>query len=78
MLASRSPIRLAIDRSPPGSPQTRDVARFAAGELTGLHSDVLLTDDYNPVAFQRRQVQLMWRKLMIDYLGEDNLDWLSL
>lgn len=78
MLASRSPIRLATDRSPPGAPQTRDVTRFVAGELTGMHSDLLLTDDYNPVAFQRRQVQLMWRKLMIDYLGEDNLDWLSL
>jgi spermidine synthase len=78
MLASRSPIRLEIDRSPPGSPQTRDVTRFVTGELTGIHSDLLLTDDYNPVAFQRRQVQLMWRKLMIDYLGEDNLNWLSL
>lgn len=78
LLASRSPIQLKTDREPPGAFESDDVTRFAAGELTGLRSDLLLTDDYNPVAYQRRRVQLIWRKLMVDYLGEDNLEWLSL
>ena len=27
---------------------------------------------------QRKQVQLLWREAMIDYLGKENLEWLLL
>ena len=45
--------------------------------MPDLDSDVLLTDDYNPIGYQRRQVQLMWREIMLDYLRKDSLGWLS-
>ncbi len=78
LLASRIPIQLEIKETRIADPQLDDVKLFAAGEIRNLRSDILLTDDFNPVGYQRRQVQLLWRELMVDYLGEDNLGWLSL
>lgn len=78
LLASGSPVLLDINSTMLPASQLEDVKRFVAGEMTDLHSDILLTDDYNPIGYQRRQVQLMWREVMIDYLGEDRLGWLLL
>jgi len=54
------------------------VNRFISGELPDLHSDVLLTDDFNPISYQRRRVQHLWRDAMIEYLGDENLGSLML
>ena len=78
LLASRIPIQLDTTGTRGAAPQLEDVKLFLAGELRNLHSDILLTDDFNPVGYQRRRVQLLWRELMIDYLGEDSLVWLSM
>ena len=77
-LASMSPIHLNISDALIVESQLEDVKQFMAGELPDLHSDVLLTDDFNPISYQRKHVQLLWREAMIDYLGDENLDWLML
>ncbi len=77
-VASRLPLQLSTTDHLPGKLQRADVKSLLAGELPDLASDVLLTDDYNPIDYQRRQVQLLWRDAMIDYLGYENLDWLML
>lgn len=73
-VASALPIQLTTTGASLADAQLADAKRFITGELADLDSDVLLTDDYNPVAYQRRQVQLLWRDAMIDYLGTENLD----
>ena len=78
LLASSMPILLNHDRASLSASQLEDVKLFVAGEVTDLQSDILLTDDYNPISHQRGQVQLLWREVMIDYLGDDNLGWLLL
>jgi spermidine synthase len=75
-LASTLPVHVSTgNTSLPDSPLD-DANPFIAGELPDLDGHVLLTDDYNPIAHQRKQVQLLWRDAMIDYLGEQNLVWL--
>jgi len=69
---------LPVHHSPLADSQLDDTNRLIAGEMPDLDSDVLLTDDYNPIGYQRRQVQLMWREIMLDYLCKDSLGWLSL
>jgi predicted membrane-bound spermidine synthase len=76
--ASRSPIQLSIADTTLSQSQHADAKRFIAGEVPDLHSDVLLTDDYNPLSFQRRNIQLLWREAMIDYLGDENMGRLML
>jgi len=77
-LASMSPIDLNVNAALLVESQLEDVNQFMAGEMPDLHSDVLLTDDFNPISYQRKHVQLLWRDAMIDYLGDENLDWLML
>lgn len=77
-VASNSPIQLSTAGSSVTDSQLADVNRFIAGELPVLHSEVVLTDDYNPIGFQRRKVQLLWRDAMIEYLGDENMGWLML
>jgi spermidine synthase len=45
--------------------------RFILNELTDLGSETILSDDYNPVSYQRRQVQMQWRREIRDFLGSD-------
>ncbi|UCB54022.1 MAG: fused MFS/spermidine synthase [Thiotrichales bacterium] len=78
LLASMSPIDLNPTGVSLADTQLTDVERFLAGELADLHSDVMLSDDYNPISYQRKNIQTLWREAMIDYLGSDNLDWLTL
>ena len=77
-LASPSPIRLSTQDSSLSGTRLAHVERFISGELPDLHSDMLLSDDFNPVSYQRKHIQVLWREAMIDYLGEDNLNWLML
>jgi spermidine synthase len=77
-LASMSPVHLDTDSSLLNERQRKDAARFLANELDQLQSDIVLTDDFNPLSHQRMNVQLLWREAMIEYLGEDNLGWLLL
>lgn len=76
--ASMSPIHLKTQGTSLVESQLEDVKQFMANEMPDLHSDVLLTDDYNPISYQRKHVQLLWRDAMIDYLGDENLEWLML
>ena len=78
LLASASPIHLSTAGTSLADAQLDDVNRFISGELPDLHSDVLLTDDFNPISYQRRRVQHLWRDAMIEYLGYENLDLLML
>jgi spermidine synthase len=77
-LASRLAVHLSTSNTSLADSQLDDASQFIAGEMPDLDSDVLLTDDFNPIGYQRKQVQLLWREAMIDYLGEENLDWLLL
>ena len=77
-LASYSPIQLSFTGINLGNSQLADAYLFMAGELPDLKSVVLLTDDYNPLSFQRRNIQLLWREAMIEYLGDENMGWLML
>ena len=75
-LASSSNIRLDTDSAVLDEVLLRDARRFISGEMPELDSDILLTDDYNPISHQRKRIQLLWREAMIDYLGEENLSLL--
>ena len=77
-LASTLPVNLTGSDVPLDKSQLADANRFISGEMPELDSDILLTDDFNPVGYQRKQVQLLWREAMIDYLGKENLEWLLL
>jgi len=77
-LASASPIHLCTDGTSLTDSQLDDVNRFISGEMPDLYSDVLLTDDFNPIVYQRKRVQRLWRDAMIEYLGDENLGWLML
>ena len=75
-VASRAPIHLSATDAALGASQLADIELFILGELPDLQSTVLLTDDFNPISYYRKRVQLLWRKEMIGYLGRENLEWL--
>lgn len=77
-LASMLPVNFSGSDISLDNSQLADTNRFISGEMPELGSDILLTDDFNPVSYQRKQIQLLWREAMIDYLGEENLEWLLL
>jgi hypothetical protein len=76
MLASMSAIKFDTDNTMLNEIQMQDARQFISGEMPDLDSDILLTDDFNPISHQRKHVQLLWREAMIDYLGEENLSLL--
>jgi len=78
LVASQTPVHLSTEGVSFGTAQLADVEQFIAGELPNLQSTLLLTDDFNPISYYRRDVQLLWRKAMISYLGGENLQWLLL
>jgi spermidine synthase len=74
--ASGHPIQLSADSTQLANQQLSDEQRvvidaFIAGELGDLGGTAILSDDYNPISYQRRQVQMQWRREMRDYLGDD-------
>lgn len=77
-LASMQPVQFADSDTLANNSRLADVNRFISGEMPDLENGTLLTDDFNPVGYQRKRVQLLWHEAMIDYLGEDNLEWLLL
>jgi spermidine synthase len=76
MLASMSAIELTTDNTMLDESLITDAKRFISGEMPDLDSDILLTDDFNPISHQRKHIQLLWREAMIDYLGTENLSLL--
>jgi len=79
-VASLSPIHLSQESSSLNVLQATHVQQFIAGEIKQLNNSngVLLTDNFNPIDQQRRQVELIWRRHMWDYLGKDQLGQLFL
>ena len=78
LLASRNLIDFSIYADKLSKTQLTSVNQFVSGELDNIHSTVVLSDDFNPVSHQRKQVQILWRKTMREYLGEEELGWLLL
>ena len=78
LVASQAPVHLSTEGVSFSTAQLADVEQFIAGELPNLQGTLLLTDDFNPISYYRRDVQLLWRKAMISYLGGENLQWLLL
>lgn len=76
MLAAMSAIELDTSSAALNEVQLQDARRFISREIPELDSDILLTDDYNPISHQRKRIQLLWREAMIDYLGKENLSLL--
>ena len=77
-VAADNPVDFAVDGRRISDSQEVAVRDFLAGELIDLQSDVVLSDDFNPLDHQRRRVQLLWRQEMRDYLGDRHLQWLLL
>lgn len=69
--ASPQPIILSIDDAELSKIQEITAKEFISAEQGNLDGGIILSDDYNPVSYQRRHVQLEWRKEMRDYLGKD-------
>ena len=69
--ASSEDIIIVADNAQLSPNQLGNVKSFIDGEKKDLSNAVVLSDDYNPVSYQRRQVQVQWRKEMRDFLGTD-------
>ena len=69
--ASLNTILLSTNDLQLTSDQFETVNDFIGSERGDLGGTVIFSDDFNPVSYQRRHVQLQWRKEMRDYLGEE-------
>jgi predicted membrane-bound spermidine synthase len=74
-LASDSPLELSTDMSTLKPAQIVNINQYLSGELHNLQGGIVLSDEYNPIGYQREQAQILWRKEMRDFLGEDYYDW---
>lgn len=74
-LASSSPIHLHTRHSSLTTTQIININQYLTGELNEIHGGLVLSDDFNPVSHQRLRAQLLWRKEMRDFLGEDYYHW---
>jgi len=70
-IASSHPINLSMDNAKLTRDQIVTATDFIDGKLGSLGGTVIFSDDFNPVSYQRRYVQLKWRKEMRDYLGKE-------
>jgi spermidine synthase len=77
-LASNSAIEISTRHSALTPSQKVNISQYLAGEIKNLGKGTLLTDNYNPVAYQREQAQLKWRKEMRNFLGEEYYHWVYL
>ena len=75
-LASAEPINLSSNARLLDASTANNVEDFLANELGNLVTDVVYSDDYNPVSHQRRYVQLLWRKEMLRFFEDEQLTWL--
>ena len=74
--ASGHPITLSADSAQLANQWLSNKQRvvidaFIAGELGDLGSTMIQSDDYNPISYQRRRVQMQWCREMRDYFGDD-------
>jgi len=46
---------------------------FMDGEIKDLMPTAVISDNYNAISFQGRQVQMLWRAEMRDYFGRDQV-----
>jgi spermidine synthase len=74
-LASDSPLELSTDMSTLKPAQIVNINQYLSGELHNLQDGIILSDEYNPIGHQREQAQILWRKEMRDFLGDDYYDW---
>lgn len=77
-LASTTPVHLSTDTAALTPAQIANINQYLAGELDDLHGGIILSDNFNPVGYQRQRAQLLWRKEMHDFLGKDYYDWVFL
>ena len=69
--ASSQPINLSTKNPQLSHEQLSTVKQFINGELGDLGGKVVLSDNFNPISYQRREIQIQWRREMRDYLGDD-------
>ena len=69
--ASSQPINLSIETAKLSQIQEITAKEFISAEQGDLGGSIILSDNYNPVSYQRRHVQLEWRKEMRDFLGKE-------
>ena len=70
-IASSKPINLSLLNPQLSQNQIATANQFLKREIGDLGGTILLSDDFNPLSYQRRQVQIQWRNEMRDYLGND-------
>ena len=75
-LASAETITLSFNPRLFDVSTAKNVKQFFANELGNLVTDVIYSDDYNPISHQRRYVQLLWRKEMLMFFKDEQLTWL--
>ena len=46
---------------------------FMDGEIKDLMPTAVISDNYNAISFQGRQVQMLWRAEMRDYFGRNQV-----
>ena len=69
--SGRLPINLSIETAKLNQIQEITAKEFISAEQGDLGGSIILSDNYNPVSYQRRHVQLEWRKEMRDFLGKE-------
>ena len=69
--ASSQPIIISIEDAKLSQTQEITTKEFISAEQGDLGGSIILSDNYNPVSYQRRHIQLEWRKEMRDYLGKE-------
>lgn len=70
-IAADHPIELSVSSQTLSEKKRVFASRFISNELADLGGETILTDDYNPVSYQRRQVQMQWRSEIRDFLGDE-------
>jgi spermidine synthase len=70
-IAAAHPIELSTISQPLSDKKRVFADRFILNEQSDLGGETILSDDYNPVSYQRRQVQMQWRREIKDFLGSD-------
>jgi len=70
-LASEKPVELEANNAALTMAGRANISRYLAGEIETFNDGIVLSDEYNPIAYFRESAQLQWRKEMRDFLGEE-------
>lgn len=76
LVASNIPTDWRIEEKDNMSIELHHVSHFLKNELNGFEQQLVLCDDYNPLAEMRAGVALKWRVDTWKFLGKENLGWL--